>query len=64
MRGNTYTFNSDNQITNSGFSYDGEGNPTTYGGTSLTFDAEDRHDRLRLGHERRLRRFRVRPGLG
>jgi hypothetical protein len=42
MRGNTYTFNSDNQITNSGFSYDGEGNPTTYGGTSLTFDVEDR----------------------
>jgi hypothetical protein len=42
MRGNTYTFNSDNQITNSGYSYDGEGNPTTYGGTSLTFDVEDR----------------------
>jgi RHS repeat-associated protein len=42
MRGNTSTFNSDNQLTNTGFSYDGNGNPTTYNSMSLTFDPENR----------------------
>ena len=36
------TFNIDNQITNSGWGYDGNGNPTTYNGSALTFDAENR----------------------
>jgi YD repeat-containing protein len=36
------TYNADNQLTKSGFSYDGNGNPTTYNGNSLTFDPEDR----------------------
>lgn len=42
MRGTTNSFNSNNQLTNSGYSYDGNGNPTTYDGTSLTFDPENR----------------------
>jgi len=36
------SYNSDNQTTASAFSYDGNGNPTTYNGNSLSFDAENR----------------------
>jgi RHS repeat-associated protein len=38
----TGSYNSDNQTTSSSYAYDGNGNPTTYSGTSLTFDAENR----------------------
>jgi RHS repeat-associated protein len=42
MFGTAYTFspNSDNQITS--FTYDGEGNPTTYQGSTFTYDPENR----------------------
>ena len=36
------TYNSDNQKSNAGFSYDSNGNPTTYSSASLTFDVHDR----------------------
>jgi RHS repeat-associated protein len=36
------TYNSDNQRLSSNTAYDGNGNPTTYGGHSLAFDPEDR----------------------
>jgi hypothetical protein len=36
------TYNADNQKTNSGFACDGDGNPTTYNHTSITYDVEDR----------------------
>jgi RHS repeat-associated protein len=42
FRGQTKTFNSNNQQTGTGWSYDGNGNPTTHGGTTLTFDPENR----------------------
>ncbi|HWA84172.1 MAG TPA: RHS repeat-associated core domain-containing protein, partial [Fimbriimonadaceae bacterium] len=35
------SFNSDNQQTGTGFAYDGNGSPTTYKGTTLTFDPEN-----------------------
>ena len=34
--------NADNQLTASGYSYDGDGNPVSYGGTTLKFDPESR----------------------
>ncbi|MBS1700417.1 MAG: HNH endonuclease [Armatimonadetes bacterium] len=42
IRGATYTYNSKNQITGSGYSYDAAGNPITYNGSSATFDTENR----------------------
>ena len=42
FKGQTRTYNSNNQQAGTGFSYDGNGNPTTYGGTTLTFDPENR----------------------
>ncbi len=42
FKGNTKTFNADNQITNTGYGYDGNGSPTTYRGQTLTFDPEQR----------------------
>ena len=36
------TFNTDNQLTTNGTSYDGAGNPTGYRGATLTFDPENR----------------------
>jgi RHS repeat-associated protein len=36
------TYNADNQRSNTGFSYDGNGNPTTYSGNSAVFDVENR----------------------
>ena len=38
----TNTFNADNQVTNAGYAYDGDGNPTTYKGQALIFDPENR----------------------
>jgi RHS repeat-associated protein len=38
----TKSDNSNNQQTGTGFAYDGNGNPTTYNGTTLTFDPENR----------------------
>jgi len=43
FKGVTQTFNADNQQTATGFAYDGNGNPTTTsGGTTLTYDTENR----------------------
>jgi RHS repeat-associated protein len=42
FKSNTNTYNQDNQYTTSGYTYDGNGNPITYKGVNLTFDAEDR----------------------
>lgn len=36
------TYNSNNQRSNTGYSYDGNGNPTTYAGTSFAYDLESR----------------------
>ncbi len=36
------TYNADNQLKSSSYAYDGDGNPTTYNGQTLTFDGEDR----------------------
>jgi len=41
MRGNSYTFNSRDEITNTGYSYDADGNPTTYNSVSMTYDPEN-----------------------
>ena len=42
FRGTANTFNADNQMTNTGYSYDGDGNPTIYKNATLTFDPENR----------------------
>src|SRR6266567_4439454 len=42
LKGVTRSYNSNNQQTGTGFTHDGNGNPTTYGGTPLTFDPESR----------------------
>ena len=42
FKGQTRTYNSNNQQTGTGFSYNNNGNPTTYGGSTLTFDPENR----------------------
>ncbi|MFN8220707.1 MAG: hypothetical protein U0S12_11340 [Fimbriimonadales bacterium] len=36
------TYNVDNQRSNTGYAYDGNGNPTTYSGSSATYDQENR----------------------
>lgn len=38
----TYGANTDNQLINPGFAFDGDGNPTTYQGAVFSFDPEDR----------------------
>jgi len=40
--GTALTFNSNNQLTNTGFTYDDNGNPTTYKSTALGFDPQNR----------------------
>lgn len=42
FKGTVSTFNTDNQVTNMGYGYDGNGNPTTYNAAALTFDPESR----------------------
>jgi RHS repeat-associated protein len=42
FKGQTKTYNSNNQQTGTGFAHDSNGNATTYGGVTLTFDPEDR----------------------
>ena len=42
FKGTTSTFNADNQVTNTGYAYDGNGSPTTYKSNTLTFDPEQR----------------------
>ncbi len=42
FKGTANTFNADNQVTNTGYAYDGNGSPTTYRSTALTFDPEQR----------------------
>jgi RHS repeat-associated protein len=42
FKGSTKSYNSKNQQTGTGFVYDGNGNPTTYNGATLTFDPENR----------------------
>ena len=41
--------NSDNQLTGTGYAYDGNGNPTSYNGNSLTFDPENRMTEIDSG---------------
>jgi len=36
------SYNADNQLTNAGFTYDGNGSPTAYNATALAFDPEQR----------------------
>jgi RHS repeat-associated protein len=36
------TYNSDNQNTTTGYAFDGDGNPSTYGGKGMVFDVENR----------------------
>jgi RHS repeat-associated protein len=38
----SFTPNADNQLANTGYAYDGDGNPTTYDSASFSFDPEDR----------------------
>lgn len=40
--GTAVTYNSKDQITNTGFAYNPNGNPTTYGTKAVTFDVENR----------------------
>jgi RHS repeat-associated protein len=43
LRGSSVpTANSDDQLTATGYSFDGDGNPTTYSGNTLSFDPENR----------------------
>ena len=42
FKGTTNAFNADNQLTNTGYGYDGNGSPTTYKGVALSFDPENR----------------------
>ena len=42
FKGQTQTYNTNNQLTGTGFAYDNNGNPTTYSGNTLTFDPENR----------------------
>lgn len=42
FKGNSRSYNSNNQLTTGSMTYDGNGNPTTYGGTSFTYDVENR----------------------
>jgi RHS repeat-associated protein len=42
FKGYSRTYNSNNQLTGTGFAYDGNGNPTTFKGVALSFDPEDR----------------------
>ena len=42
FKGQSRTFNADNQQAGTGFGYDGNGNPTTYKAATLTFDPENR----------------------
>ena len=37
-----FTYNADNQTTNTGYAYDGNGNPTAYNTKALNFDPENR----------------------
>ena len=39
--GVTVPFNSDNQNSGNGYGFEGNGNPTSYNGTSLSFDPEN-----------------------
>jgi len=40
FKGTVNTFNADNQQTGSGYTYDGNRNPTTHKSTALAFDPE------------------------
>ncbi len=42
FKGQTRTYNANNQLVGSGFQYDGNGNPVQYRGVSLQFDVENR----------------------
>ena len=41
FKGQTSTFNANNQLTGSGYGYDGDGNPTNYKGSALVFGPEN-----------------------
>lgn len=38
LRGTGQSFNADNELTGTGYAYEGDGSPKTYGGNSLVFD--------------------------
>ncbi len=42
FKGQTRTYNANNQLIGTGFAYDGNGNPVLYKGVSLAFDPENR----------------------
>jgi RHS repeat-associated protein len=42
FKGTANAFNTDNQVTNTGYGYDGNSNPTTYKASTLAFDPENR----------------------
>ena len=42
FKGTANSFNADNQVTGTGYGYDGNGSPTAYQGNSFTFDPENR----------------------
>ena len=42
FKGHASTFNADNQVTGTGYGYDGNGSPTAYKSSTLTFDPEQR----------------------
>ena len=42
FKGTVNAFNADNQVTNTRDGYDGDGNPTTYKSSALTYDPESR----------------------
>jgi len=43
------SYNSNNQLTGTGYAYDANGNPTTYNGTSLLFDANNKLTQVGTG---------------
>ncbi len=48
FKGVTLTpYNSNNQLTATGYAYDGNGNPTTYQGNTLTFDPDNHLNEFR-----------------
>jgi hypothetical protein len=42
LRGSALAYNADNQLSGTGYAFDGNGNPTTYLGQTLGYDVENR----------------------
>jgi RHS repeat-associated protein len=45
----TISYNADDQFSSSSYAYDGNGNPTTYGGDTVLYDPENRVTKMRSG---------------